>query len=219
MPIGKQIRAARMLVGEGGWSADELAHAAGLSRECILQAERGDTNLRDDTEEKIVRAFGDEGIIFDGDSGIKLLPDNYRILTGRDCYLRLLDDVYKTLAGTSKAKAQALFICVDDAISTPEVVEANNRLRAAGITCRYLCSERASRFDFDLSDYRAIPEKFYKNSVMIIYGNKVTTLRAKSNTVQIVKDAEQADMLRGLFGLIWEKAAMPKPSKKTTGAK
>jgi hypothetical protein len=62
-----------------------------------------------------------------------------------------------------------------------------------------------------LREYRLIPEKFYTNSVMVVFEDKVATLSDASNSVIIVRDLDQADMLRGLFEMIWLQSPSPSP--------
>lgn len=208
---GSQVRAARALL---GWDGNDLVAAVGLHRDTILNVETN-KKVRGATADRIVQVFNDHGIEFIGDRGVAFLPENYRILEGDDCYLRLLEEVYQTLH--KKETAEALFICVDDEVSTAAVVEANNKIRDAGIKCRYLSSENARKFDFPLEDYRVIPPQFYTNSVMVVFGNKVATLRDAHSEVMVIADKYQSDMLRGLFEMIWRQS--PKPSLKTTVTK
>lgn len=207
MPTGKQLRAARALV---DWSADDLAVRAGVNRESILHIERGQRQPRAGTVEKIVRVLNDAGVEFNGERGVNLVSENFRVLEGGDCYLRLLDEVGRTLR--SKKGAEVLSICTDDSVSPPEVTEAIRRWHDAGIRCRFLTHENATRFDFPLREYRAIPEKFYKNSVMVVYGDNVATLHGTNAAVTVVRDMAQADMLRGLFEMIWQQSPEPKRS-------
>ncbi len=127
--------------------------------------------------------------------------------------MRLLDEVYQALH--RQPGAEVLFICVDDAVSTPEIVTANGRIRDAGIKCRYLTHEKAARFDFPVRDYRLIPERYYTNSVMVVFADKVATLSDdNSGTVIVVRDTYQANMLRGLFEMIWQQCPSPRPPPK-----
>jgi len=204
MPTGDQIRAARSLL---GWKAEELAERAGVNRESVFRAERSKKGHRPlaETMEKITRVLNDEGIVFIGLSGVDRHSENYRVLEGADCYLRLLGEVKRVML--RHLDSEALFICVDDSVSTDEVRAANFDMRESGIRCRYLSAENAKKFDFDLKDYRVIPKEFYTNSVMIVYANRVATLRGTNDAVLIVIDEDQANMLRGLFELIWLNSA------------
>jgi hypothetical protein len=107
--------------------------------------------------------------------------------------------------------AEVLSICTDDEVSPPEVVQAIQRWHDGGIKSRFLTREKATRFDFPLREYRLIPERFYTNSVMVVFDDKVATLSEANNSVIIVRDIHQAKMLRGLFGMIWQQSPAPKP--------
>jgi DNA-binding XRE family transcriptional regulator len=217
MITGHQIRAARALL---DWGAERLAEEANLNRDTVHNIENGKVQARGASAERIMQVFTGQGIEFIGDRGVAFLHDNYRILEGPDCYLRLLDEVYHTLRG--KPGAEVLSICTDDSVSPPEVVMAIQRWHEAGIKCRFLSHENATRFDFPLEEYRLISSRFFKNSVMVIFANKVATLRGVNDTVLVVNDKDQTDMLRGLFELIWGHAAKPAtktPEVKTIGIK
>jgi len=200
----RQIRAARALV---GLDAAELASRAGISRETITNIENDLVQPREGTLERIFRVFSAAGVEFVGDRGVALVNDNYRLIEGPDCYLRLLDEVYHALRG--KPDAEVLSICTDDSVSPPEVTQAIQRWHDAGIKCRFLSHDRARRFDFSVREYRLIPSRYFTNSVMVVFGDKVATLRGVNGAVLLVTDRDQADMLRGLFEMIWAQAPLP----------
>ncbi|MGB9154833.1 MAG: helix-turn-helix transcriptional regulator [Alphaproteobacteria bacterium] len=212
MITGSQIRAARSLV---GWTAEELAERAGVNRESVFRAERADdkNGFRPlaATTEKITRVLNDEGIVFIGLSGVDRRSDSLRVLEGEDCYLRLLNEVLLTLKG--RPGGEVLSICTDDSISPPAVVEAIKQWHDAGIKCRFLSHAKAQKFDFPREEYRLIPSKYFNNSVMVVYANKVATLRSDNKEVVIISDEDQAEMLRGLFNLIWSQSDAPKRKK------
>lgn len=158
--------------------------------------------------ERIVRALTGRGIEFVGDRGVALVNDNYRLLEGPDCYLRLLDEIYHALRG--KAGAEVLSICTDDSVSPPEVTQAIQRWHDAGIKCRFLSHDKARRFDFQLREYRLIPSRYFTNSVMVVFADKVATLRGVNSAVLVITDKDQADMLRGLFEIVWAQAEPPR---------
>ncbi|MDD3029900.1 MAG: helix-turn-helix transcriptional regulator [Alphaproteobacteria bacterium] len=198
MPTGKQIRAARMLI---DWEAKDLARTAQLSPETIFKIERGTANPKPDTMERIVRALHNGGVVFDGERGIRLVLEDYRVLEGGDCYLRFLDEIYHTLRG--KNGAEVLSICTDDAVSPTEVTQAIQRWHDEGIKCRFLSHDKTKKFDFPLQEYRLIPTKFFKNSVIVIYEDNAAILRSSNETVIVIRDQDLASMLRGLFELVW----------------
>jgi len=207
MLTGSQIRAARALL---GWEAAELAEKAGLARQSISHLETGASKPRAGSIERIETALAGAGIEFIGDTGVNLRA-NYRLLKGHDCYLQLLGEVYTTLH--RKRGAEVLSICTDDSLSPPEVVAAIQRWHDAKIRCRFLSHENAKRFDFPLEEYHVIPARLFTNSVMVVFGDKVATLLregSQNSGVTIVRDRNQADMLRGLFEIIWAHTAPAK---------
>jgi len=207
MISGLQIRAARGLL---DLSADELGKGVGLRRAAIHKLESGAVQPRAKNLADIVKFLEESGVEFIGERGVALRQENYRLLEGHDCYLRLLDEVYQSLRG--KPAAEVLSICTDDDLSPPEVVTALQRWHKAGIKCRFLSHEKATRFDFPLEEYRLIPHRFFRVSVMVVFENKVATVRLAGDAILVVNDKDQADMLRGLFNLIWEKSAKPVPA-------
>ena len=70
-------------------------------------------------------------------------------------------------------------------------------------------AKKRDAFDYPFRDYRLIPKRYYTNSVMVVFGNKVGTLSDANNSVIIVRDIHQANMLRGLFEMIWKESALP----------
>lgn len=92
MPTGKQIRAARQLV---DWSADDLAERVGISKESILNIERGDKRARPATMDKIVGVFSESGIEFTENEGLKRRPDDIEIFHGPERFSDFYDFLYE----------------------------------------------------------------------------------------------------------------------------
>jgi transcriptional regulator with XRE-family HTH domain len=183
----RQIRAARYLL---GLDAEDLAAQTGLTRNTVSNIENGTVQPREASLERIVGVLTQRGIEFIGDRGVALVNENYRLIEGKDCYLRLLDQVYHALRG--KPGAEVLSICTDDSVSPPEVIQAIQRWHDAGIKARFLSHERARRFDFPLREYRLIPPRFFTNSVMVVFEDKVATLRGLNDAVLVITDRDQA---------------------------
>jgi transcriptional regulator with XRE-family HTH domain len=202
---GSQIRAARGLI---DWSADQLARKVGLSRVAISKIEDGSAQPRALTIEAIVKAFADNQIEFT-DRGVEWAHPIISTIEGDGCYLKLLDLIYQDLLN-KRPTPEVLSICTDDAVSPPPVVQAITRWHDAGFKCRFLTRENATRFDFPRREYRLIPERFFTNSVMVVFDDRVATLSQHVNSVIIVRDANQASMLRGLFDMIWLQYPMRK---------
>lgn len=205
---GEQVAAARVLA---GLTVKQLAKRVGVTRNTITSFETGAHQPRGGTLGEIIKVFADAGVEFI-EGGVRWSGDTVRILEGPDAYLRLLDEVYQALH--RQPGAEVLSICTDDAVSPAEVTQAIQRWHDAGIKARFLTHEKATRFDFPLREYRLIPERHYTNSVMVVFSDKVATLSDDNDAVIVVRDTYQANMLRGLFELIWQQCPSPRPPPK-----
>jgi transcriptional regulator with XRE-family HTH domain len=94
MPTGKQIRAARMLT---GWEAETLAGLAKISRNALLQIERGEFRPRPTTLEKIVNVFDAAGIEFIENEGICRKLEDIEIFKGPERFEAFYDFLYEHL--------------------------------------------------------------------------------------------------------------------------
>ena len=200
----RQIRAARALL---GLDAAELADRAGLTRATITNIENSVVQPREATLDRLVETLAGGGVEFIGARGVALI-ENYRLIEGADCYLQLLDEIYHSLR--RKPGSEVLSICTDDNVSPPEVRQAIQRWHDAGIKCRFLSHEKATCFDFPLHEYRLIPSHFFTNSVMVVFGDRVATLHGLNAAVLVITDRNQADMLRGLFEMVWAQSPAPR---------
>jgi DNA-binding XRE family transcriptional regulator len=88
---GRQIRAARALL---DMSQDDLANAAGLTKQGISKIEDGSVQPREGTIMDIVRVFSDRGIEFTEHNGVRQIGDTVIRLEGTKGFKEFLDDVY-----------------------------------------------------------------------------------------------------------------------------
>jgi len=202
---GKQIAAARQLA---GLTTRELAERSGVARSALTKIENGAHVPRESTLADLAKALAAAGVEFI-EGGVRWIGDTIRTFEGPDAYLQLLDEVY--LALHRQPGTEVLSICTDDAVSPPEIVQAIQRWHDAGIRARFLTHENATRFDFPIREYRLIPERYYTNSVMVVFADKVATLSDDNHAVIVVRDVDQANMLRGLFEMIWKQCPSPRP--------
>lgn len=209
MITGHQIRAARAML---DWGADRLASETKLNKNTIHNIEKGATLARGDSLSKIMEVFASQGIEFLGDKGVMQKDEELVRLTGDNIFFKILDDV---IATCQKMKdAEALFACVVDELSPPVVVENYRRLRATGIRMRSLIKEGDTFLMGKLDEYRQLPEKFFHNNPMIIYGNKVAfmVLNADTNTDKmaiVLSNPHTSAAMRNLFEFIWQHSEAP----------
>jgi transcriptional regulator with XRE-family HTH domain len=91
---GRQIRGARGLL---GWSMEDLAAKADLTRITIRQIEGETVQPQERTLNKLFSLFDKHGIEFLPEEGIKIRKQETRTYSGKAGYRQLLDHVYETL--------------------------------------------------------------------------------------------------------------------------
>jgi len=92
MVTGRQIRAARGLL---NWSAIALAAKAGLTRESIKKIEDETVQPREGTLADIIQVFGEHGVEFTDNTGIRIKPQGVELLTGHSGLCQFFDGVYE----------------------------------------------------------------------------------------------------------------------------
>ncbi len=91
---GRQIRGARGLL---GWSMEELAEKAGLTRITIRQIEGETVQPQEKTLNKLFSLFDMQGIEFLPEEGIKIRKQETRHYEGKAGHRQLLDHIYETV--------------------------------------------------------------------------------------------------------------------------
>jgi len=205
----RQIRAARALL---DWSQEDLAKTSGLSIATIRKIEAGHISPRDKTMEAIVAALEEAHIEFTDSTGVRLKSNEITMIEGEDSYLRLLDDVYHTLKDKG---GEVLIWYADNSISPQAVIDNENRMRKNGIRFRFLIEEGDTHIYYPLNEYRWVSKKYFRNSVIEIYGDKVglnlypnmSTQQIKS--VVLIQSAPLAEAMRNAFNFMWENCRKP----------
>lgn len=209
MITGRQIRAARALI---DMSQDELAKATGLTPQAIRKIESGEVTPREGTIADIFSVLDEQGIEFFEGRGVAFKDDAVVTLSGDNIFVRVLEDVVKTLKG--KPEKEALFACVADGISPPLVIENYRRLRAEGIRMRSLVRDGDTYLMGRLEEYRYIPSEHFHNNATVIYGDKFATMILDPKTgldsgAVIIRNSHIATAQRNLFNLIWNNSKKP----------
>src|ERR1700722_13498288 len=95
----EQIKAARAML---DWGQEDLARVSGVSFPSVKNLERRSNKPRIETLNAIKAALEDAGIVFIGETGLKLRGENLkvRVFEGEDSLYRLLNDIFDTLVGT-----------------------------------------------------------------------------------------------------------------------
>lgn len=91
---GRQIRGARGLL---GWTMEDLADKAGLTRLTIRQIEGDTVQPQEKTLTKLFSIFDKFGIEFLPEEGIKIRKQETRTYSGKAGYRQLLEHIYETI--------------------------------------------------------------------------------------------------------------------------
>jgi len=201
------IKAGRAML---DWSQEDLARAAGVSKNTIAQLEQGLTNPTEKTERLIRQAF-ERADIEIRDGRIGRAAESLKVFEGPDCYLRLLDDVVATL--TARPKSELLIFFGNDGVSPPPVIEKYRQLRNAGVRMRQLVKEGNTYLMGALYEYRYVPENFFVNEVMCVYDEKVAVVvKGAKKRIVLFRNPGLATAQKNLFELVWSTLKVPEKS-------
>lgn len=218
-----QLRAARGLL---DWTRSELAKASGLSAETIKNIERGIYMPQESTINAIVNAFGEYGVCFTDDDGVKFRHDGVVNYDGIEGFKKFMDDVYQVALdavarGTSWDKPfcmssldDSFFIEYLGEFFTVHHVKRMNALRDK-FKMRILVRERPRTISVEehktgsYREYRLQPDHIMDNVPFYVYGDKLAILifeKDKPPRIIVISSALVAKAYREQFNVLWETA-------------
>lgn len=200
-----QIRAGRELL---GIKQSDLANILDVSLSKISRAESGETKSGDILL-SLKESLEKQGIRFT-EKGVELAEDRLEIIEGEGCYLRLLDDVHRTLQENEDKTLLVMF--ASDKVSPPEVNEKYRTMRKIGIKMRQLIEENDTYIMGEPEEYRTIPSKYFTNIVTLVYSNKVAQVNGKETRITIQTDDQLAEREKLLFKFFWDTGSKPSTS-------
>lgn len=186
------------------WSQDDLAKQCGVSSRTINLIENEKQNPSQDTLLAIELAFDRAGVGFK-DNGVFVEDRRITVLEGNNCLLRLFDDIGSAL----QSSGELLIDGADERVSPPALVEKVAKLRESGMKMRHMVKHGDRYLRGRPSEYRWIPEKFYVNQAIFIYGTTVAIFSDATQSVLIHRDAVLSDFLRNKYDLLWEMLEQP----------
>jgi transcriptional regulator with XRE-family HTH domain len=204
----EQCRAARGLL---GWTQQDLANAAGLSKTAINNFERGTTDIKGESMDAIRKAFESADIAFVGDYGVHKLTDTVQLLKGENALKELWDDIFETMMQTG---GEILISNVDEKRTEDMEKKALhnhlNRLKEHNITERLLCCEGDTYFLMPVECYRWISkETFTYGTSTYIYNNKIALQLWNDSIIVIINSKDAATAERQRFEYLWKNAKIP----------
>jgi hypothetical protein len=131
----------------------------------------------------------------------------------------LVEDMYETLCNTGGEISIAFLNetrAVQD-LGAEYLIEQSRKRREARISTRLLIRTSEQLSVDSLENYRVVPDQYFSDHPMFIYGSKVALLcTGPIPRVVIVKDARFADTASKLFDFIWDRCAMPAFTERIT---
>ena len=205
-----QSRAARALL---GWTQQDLAHAASLSKTAINNFERGLCEVKEDTFSAIRNAFENMNIEFIGHSGVNKREETIRIIHGENSILTVMHDALQTLSAgdellvcnTSHAFEQKLLQDFSE-----ELRDVYEQMDRKNIRQRSLAKEGDYLFLPAIESYRwNSRELFSFGRISITYGNKTAFKLWYDSSVILIESTTCAECERDRFEQLWKQATIP----------
>ena len=217
MITGRQIRAARALL---NWDSSILAEKAGLTRQTVSRIESDVVQPQENTLARIMQAFGEGGIEFTDNSGVRLKPQSVEVLSDTAGFTRFYDFVYEEI---SRHGGIVCVSGVDEKLFSkyrlnPEM--HRERMRALcqtrdDIRMRILVEEGDYNFvASSYATYRWQPKKHFSKAAFYVFGGALALISFDSQPppqIIIIKSAAFADAYRNAFDIAWENAIEPPP--------
>ena len=217
MITGRQIRAARALL---GWDASDLAEKAHISRETISNIENNTTKARETTLNEIERVFKDAGLDFLDFDGVRRRPEGVDVLNGQIGWATFFDRVYDYIKnnggivcvsganeelfskhhGQEHAKAHIkrmeILLSARSDIEFRVLLREGDKNFMASTYCKYRWQSKDS----------FVPTPFY------VFGDNLALITFESDPaprVMIIRSAVFAEAYRKQFGVAWQVSTCP----------
>ena len=215
MATGKQIRIGRVLA---DWDAKALAERAGLSKESILNIERGTFRARPATMERILRAFDEAGIEFTENEGVRRRPEGVEIFEGHERFHEFTEFVYQHLSQYGgevciSASDERLFLKYR---KEPELYRQRMKalVDSGRVTVRILAEEGS--FNSVFAEMRKSAQKSTSPSSFYAFGKCLALISFTHNPapyVVLLKSGPFAESYRQAFNESWGRAEIPMGKK------
>jgi DNA-binding XRE family transcriptional regulator len=192
------IRAARALL---DWTQEGLASQAGLTQATIANLEIGKHTPSKTTSILLKNTFEKWGV--------EVLPDGARLvkgireITGPDAAKRVMEEAYEILRNTT---SELLIFGADERQHRAGVAEVSQKIRNAGIRIRLLVSAGNRHVSAPVTDYRSIPDHYFLNSPILIFGDRLGVFipNEKMDIIQVLSNPVLAESQRRLFNFVWD---------------
>ncbi len=194
--FGRIIASGRALL---RWDQQTLADYSGVNCQTIIRIEKGN-NANQATKDSIRKAFEMNNIALT-EHGAIWKENRATELKGDDWFMSLLNDIHSTLHNSTEYE-ELLLDGANDEKSPQHVIDKYHEMRADGIEMRQLVAERPYII-FPEEEYRCIPEHFFTNLLMVIYGEKIAIELGDHSGCTVYNDPALAMRMRKSFEAQW----------------
>jgi len=208
-----QCRAARGLL---GWTQQDLASAAGISKTAVINFERGLSDIKSETLRQIRRAFESGNVQFGELDGVQRKAESSFIIDGPDALFKILQDACHMQDPDSNdiliSHLNEQEILRNNLESFYDIVSSWEK---SGYEIRYLLNTGEFLFLQPFAEYRWVSEELGTYSfTSIVYGSRLAIKFWNSDCYAVIDSRVAANAERQRFEAIWQKSKIP-PVRKT----
>lgn len=198
-----QLKAARALL---DWTQQDLAKASGMHLNVINNIERGISNPRQSTLEKLKRALEENGVAFIGTRGVELKREAITVtkLEGEHAASTLVEDILKLMPD---ADGEVLILMADIRNFDGHAPEAGKRYQAEkaarGFKERLMTRAMPGFYPRGDTEYKVLDQSYLGPVDKVIYGDRVALIVWDAQEITILKGANCAETERRAFNALW----------------
>ena len=200
----EQCRAARGLL---GWTQQDLADIAGLSKTAINNFEKSHSDIKRESLIAIQNALENAGLEFLDNNGLRQKTEHVKIFRGPDIYTRLIQDILQT---TETNEGECLIASYSHADNDAELLTSDKylgQLENMAAKTRILCTNQNANYNQSFRVLQA--EHFLQSGSFVVYGNKVA-MQPWQQPIFIIIDSKDVSIAeRHRFETLWAMAEKP----------
>lgn len=199
----RQCKAARGLL---GYTQEQLANEAHISKTGLNNFESGKTAIKSSTAESIASALQSGGVEFIEGEGVRLRQDRVEILRGDNSLVQLWDDIFYTL---KEDGGEVLIRNVsEEDVSEAFSEQLSNHLKRLiehNISERIIVPEGTHQYPMPNITYKTQPKEIMDTATTsCIYKNKVSFHIWNEETILLITSDHIASAERARFEKMWQ---------------
>jgi transcriptional regulator with XRE-family HTH domain len=210
-----QCRAARGLL---GWTQQDLASAAGISKTAVINFERGLSDIKSETLRQIRAAFEMGDVRFGELDGVQRKAESSTIIEGPDALFRVLREACQ-IRDTENNDILISHLNEQEILknSLESFYDIVSSWEKNGYKVRYLLNTGEFLFLQPFAEYRWVPEELGNYSLTtIVYGSQVAIKFWDTDCYAVIDSRIAAEAERLRFEAIWRKSKIPPVHKNKT---